>query len=66
MICQNTKAMDPDQWLDEGELTELLEIPVLEVEVRVGKKLEDPGTLEVDTGPDRNIPIIPEVPENFS
>ena len=35
LISQNPKDIDPDQWLDEGELTELLEVPREEVEVGV-------------------------------
>ena len=41
----------------------MLEIPVEKAEVMVGNKAEDPGAPEVDTGPDLDIPIVPEDPE---
>ena len=28
VVCQNLEDIDPDRWLDEGELTELPEIPI--------------------------------------
>ena len=51
VIHQNPEDIDPDQWLDEGELMVLLEIPREEAEERVGNKAEDLGTPEVDTRP---------------
>ena len=42
---------DPDQWLDEGELTELPEVHRKEAEERVGNKAEAQGTSEADNGP---------------
>ena len=51
--------VDPDQWLDEGELTELPEIPTEEVEVGVGEQPEDQKRPELDPGPDLDIPILP-------
>ena len=30
MICQNPEDIDPNRWLDKGELMELLEIPLEE------------------------------------
>ena len=44
MIRQNPEDIDPDQWLDEGELTEILEIPREEAKERVGIEAYDPGT----------------------
>ena len=66
VIHQNPEDMDPDWWLDEGELTELLEIPVEEVEVRVGDQAEDFGAPKVDTGPDLDLPILPGDPEGLA
>ena len=63
VICQNPEDIDPDQWLDKGELTELPEIPRAEAEERVGNEAEALGIPEVDTGPYLEIPIIPEEPE---
>ena len=63
MIRQNPKDIDPDQWLDEGQLTELPEIPVEEAEVWVESEVEDPKAPEVDTGPGLDILIVPEDPE---
>ena len=50
VICQNSEDIDLNQWLDEGELMELLEIPREEAEERVGNKAEDPETPEANTG----------------
>ena len=50
--------LDPNQWLDEGELTELLEIHREEAEERVGNEADGTGS-----GPYLEIPIIPEDPE---
>ena len=38
-VCQNPEDIDPDRWLDEGELMELLEIPIEEEEVGVREHL---------------------------
>ena len=49
--CDPPKSEDinPDQWLDEGELMELPEIPGTEAAKRVGKEAVDLGTPEADT-----------------
>ena len=63
MNHQNPEDIDPNQWLDEGELTELLDIPREEAEERVGNEAEDSGTPKADTGPYLEITINPENPE---
>ena len=63
VICQNHEDIDPDQWLDEVELTELPEIPRGEAEERVGNKVEASRIPEADTGPYLEGPIIPEETE---
>ena len=63
VIGQNPKHRDPDQWVDEGELTELPKITIEEAEVRVEDQAEDSEAPEVDTGPELDIPIVPEDPE---
>ena len=40
VICQNPEDVDPDGWLDKGELTELPQIPIEEAEVEVREQLE--------------------------
>ena len=59
VIYQNPEDIDPDQWLDNGELMELPQIPRAEAEERVGIEAE----AEADTGPYLEIPIISEKPE---
>ena len=36
VVQQNPEDLDPDGWLDDGELTELLEVPREETEVGPG------------------------------
>ena len=40
VICQNPEDIDPDQWLDEGELAELPEAHRTEAKGRLGNKAE--------------------------
>ena len=63
MICQNPKDVDPDAWLDKDELTELLEIPKEEAEVRGRELSEDRRGPEFNPELDIDIPILPEDPE---
>ena len=44
VVCQEPADIDPDLWVDEGELTELPEIPVREIAPR--EKYMDPVTLK--------------------
>ena len=63
MIWQNPEDVDPDPWLDKGELTELLEIPIEEAEVRGRVQSEDLGGPELYPESYLDIPIPPEDPE---
>ena len=60
VICQNPEEIVPDQWLDEGDFTKLLEIPLEEAEVRVREPSEDRRGPELYPEPDLVIPILPE------
>ena len=62
-FCQNPKVVDPDRWLDEGELMELPEILMEEVEVRVREQPEDQRKQELYPAPDLDFPILPKDPE---
>ena len=63
MISQNPEDIDPIRWLDEGELTELLETPVGEVEIMSRETTQDWRDPEIPLEPDLKIPVIPEDPE---
>ena len=43
VFWQNPEDLDPDQWLDKGELTELPEIPREEMEAETTDQPEDQG-----------------------
>ena len=60
MIRQNPEDIDPDQWLDEGELMEQPEIPREKAEVRLGNEAENLRNIRADVGPVLEIPIVPE------
>ena len=66
MICQNPEDIDPDKWIDKGELTELPEVHRTEAEERLETRREALGTSEADNGPYLEIPIIPEEPETIA
>ena len=66
VIRQNPEDLDPDQWLEEGELTELPEVHRREAEEMLGSKAEVPVISEVDNGPYLELPIIPKEPENIA
>ena len=55
-MCQELANVDPDLWMDEGELTELPEIPVGDVVLR--ETCMDPVIPEVIATPDVDIPMI--------
>ena len=58
--------VDPDQWLDEGDLTELPEVHRTEVEEMLGSRVEAPVTSEADIETYLELPIIPEEPETIA
>ena len=55
--------LEPDLWVDEGELTELPEIPVEEVILR--EPCLDPVNPEVINTPDTDVPMILDSPEEI-
>ena len=61
VVHQEPAYVDPDLWVDEGELTELLEIPVRDVVFR--ETYMDPVNPEVLVAPDVEIPMIFDSPE---
>ena len=58
--------MDPDRWTDEGELTELPEIPVVGEERVFWETSMDPVNLKIIAGPDLEIPMILDDPEKMA
>ena len=63
VIRQNPEYIDQDRWLDEGELTDVPEIPREEAEVGVREQPTGPKRPELYPEPDQDIPILPEDPE---
>ena len=43
VVQQNLEDLDPDPWLDEGELMELMEVPGEERKVRAREQPEEQG-----------------------
>ena len=58
--------IDSDRWLDKGELTELPEAPLGEVEMRSQEPSVDRRDLEIPPEPDLEIQVIPEDPEEIA
>ena len=66
VVRQEPVDMDPDRWTDEGELTELPEIPVVGRE-RVSRETDmDPVNPEIIAEPDLEIPMILGDPEEMA
>ena len=63
MIRQDPEDIDPDRWLDEGELTELLEVPLGEGERRHIEPSVDQRNPEIPPETALEIQIIPEDPK---
>ena len=66
LVQQEPKDVDPDGWIDEGELTEL---PVVSLEERERVYMEtgpDPKGLEITAIPDQDMQVIPENPEEMA
>ena len=63
VVRQNPEDVNPDRWLDEGELTELPEVPREETGVGARKQPENQGRPELHPEPDLDIPLITEDPE---
>ena len=62
VISQDPEDIDPDRWLDEGELTELPEEPLGEVERRPIEPFVDQRNPEIPPKQALEIQIIPEDP----
>ena len=58
VFWQNLEDLDPDRWLDEGELTKLPEIPRYETEAETRDQPEDQGRQELPSEPTQDIPMI--------
>ena len=63
VIHQDPEDIDPNQWLDEGKLTELSEAPLGEMEMRSQEPFLDPRSPEISPEPGLGIPVIPEDPQ---
>ena len=61
VVRQEPADVDPDLWVDEGELTELPEIPVREIAPQ--ETYMDPVNAEVLVAPEEDIPMILDSPE---
>ena len=55
---QEPTDVDPDRWVDEGELTELPKISLGDRERVFREKRPDPVNLEISAEPDLEIPMI--------
>ena len=66
VVCQNPEDLDLDRWLDEGELTELPDIPREETEVGTREQPEDQGRHELHPEPTLEIPMITEDSEEIA
>ena len=66
VICQDPEDIDPDRWLDKGELTELPKAPLGEVEMRSRELSIDRRDLEIPPEPEIEIQVIPEDPEEIA
>ena len=63
VVRQTPADIDPDLWIDKGELTELPETPVGEVMLR--EPCLDPVNPEVMDTPDAEVPMILDSPEEI-
>ena len=63
---QKPEAVDPDGWIDEGELTELQKVSLRERERVYMETGPDPKSPETKTEPAQDIQVIPENPEDMA
>ena len=63
---QELADVDPDKWIDEGELTELPEVSLGERERVYMETRPDPINPEITPKPDLEIPMIPEDAEEIA
>ena len=66
VIRQDPEDVDPDRWLDKGELRELPEAPLGEAERRPIEPSVDQRNLEIPHKPALEIQIVPEDPEEIA
>ena len=66
IVRQEPADVDPDRWTDEGELTELPEIPVLEGERVFREMCMDPVKPKIIAVLDLEIPMILDDPEEMA
>ena len=66
IVHQEPADMDPDRWTDEGELTKLPEIPVVDGERMLRERCMDPVNPEIIAVPDLEIPKILDGPEEMA
>ena len=62
LICQDPEDIDLDQWLDEGELTELAEAPLREAEMRSQEPFLDWRSSEIPPEPNLEIKLSLKIP----
>ena len=66
VIHQDPEDIDPNQCLDEGELTELPEAPLGEAEMRSREPVVGRRDLEIPQEPELEIQVIPEDSEEIA
>ena len=66
VVRQEPAEVDPDRWTDEGELTELPEIPIVDGERVFRETSMDLVNPEIIVGPDLEIPMILDDPEEMA
>ena len=66
VICQDPEDIDPDQWLDKGELMQLPEAPLGKVEMRSQELSVDLRDPEIPPEPELEIQVIPEDPKEIA
>ena len=66
VVRQEPDDVDPDGWIDEGELTELLEVSLGERERVYMETGPNPKSPEITVEPALDIQVIPEDPEEMA
>ena len=66
VICQNPEDINPDGWLDKGELAELPKTPMEEAEIMPRETTGDWRDPEIPLEPYLEIPVILEDPEEIA
>ena len=66
VIHQDPEDIDPDRWLEEGELTQLTEEPLSKAQKRSRQLSVDWRDPEISQEPELEIQVIPEDPEQIA